>query len=381
MRLFHGYTVAMPHRWNRPGELNVLVILALVTYAGMGLLGWAQASPPEGTADGLMIWAWSTAFFLLGFLITMTAVLGGAAGGVLFTPFMLAFTPVDSLIIRATGMILALFAGLISSGSLMRAGLANLRLTLYGAAGYGLGALAGARGAVWVHRHMGATGEGMVRLSLGLILVYLIGRMLLQRGKAEWPEVSHVDRFTRFLALRQPYFEPSLGRLMDRPVTRAGAFFPAILVVGLISGFFGMGAGWAIVSAQNFIMGVPLKVAAANSVSIFGMGGSLAVWPYVHEGAVLPLFVAPWLSGAILGGLVAARLLVRVRAAVVRYLLLALMVFSAYGLLTRAAAMFGWLPEPSGFLTILVLTATFAVFFRLMIRAHRTRDPTAENRS
>lgn len=48
--------------------------------------------------------------------------------------------------------------------------------------------------------------------------------------------------------------------------------------VGMISGFFGMGAGWAVVPTMNLIMGIPLKVTAACSGVLIGMGACISVW-------------------------------------------------------------------------------------------------------
>jgi uncharacterized membrane protein YfcA len=70
-------------------------------------------------------------FFLLSFAIGIIAVIAGIGGGVLFTPLMLAFTPVDSLIIRGTGLIVAMFSGLISSDPFLKSGLGNLKLAIY----------------------------------------------------------------------------------------------------------------------------------------------------------------------------------------------------------------------------------------------------------
>jgi len=88
----------------------------------------------------------SLGFFLLSFVIAAIAVAGGIGGGVLFTPIMLAFTPIDSLIIRGTGLVVAMFSGLISTGPLMKSGLGNLKLSMYCNVGYGPGAYLGAQG-------------------------------------------------------------------------------------------------------------------------------------------------------------------------------------------------------------------------------------------
>jgi len=291
--------------------------------------------------SGEAIWGWIFGFFLLSFAIALVAVIGGIGGGVLFTPFMLAFTSVDSLIVRATGLIVAMFSGLVSTGPFMRGGLANLKICILCAAAYGIGAFSGAQGAIYVAKHLGETGEGLIRLALGVILCSLAVYFVVGGKKIEWPEVKKVDGFTKWLKLSQPYYEVSLGKVIDYPLTRAGWSLVAIMGVGLLSGFFGLGAGWAIVPVQNLIMAVPLKVAAANSGVLLGMGDCIAVWPYLLIGAIIPIFAAPWLVGQVLGGLLGALILIKVKAGFVRYLLIGFMFFACFGLLAKGLTILG----------------------------------------
>ena len=58
-------------------------------------------------------------------------------------------------------------------GPFTKRGLANLRICIFCAAAYGVGAFGGAQGAIYVAKHLGATGEGVVRLALGGILFSL----------------------------------------------------------------------------------------------------------------------------------------------------------------------------------------------------------------
>lgn len=325
-------------------EILVMLFVLVISYIGLALIGWS-AETPEGGMSGPVIWGWLFGFFFLSFAIALVAVIGGIGGGVLFTPFMLAFTSVDSLIVRATGLIVAMFSGLVSTGPFMRRGLANLKICIFCAAAYGVGAFGGAQAAIFVAKHLGDTGEGLVRLALGIILASLAVYFVVGGKKIEWPEVRKVDKFTDFLRLTQPYFEVSLNKVMDYKLTRAGWVLAAIVGVGLLSGFFGLGAGWAIVPAQNLIMAVPLKVAAANSGVLLGMGDCIAVWPYLLMGAIIPVFAAPWLVGQVLGGLLGALILIRVKAGFVRYLLIGFMFFACFGLLAKGLNMLGVMGE------------------------------------
>ncbi len=354
-------------------EIVVVLGLLLTCYLGMGLAGFS-GDIPDGGMDGWLIIAWLSGSLLVSFVIAIVSVMGGIGGGVLFTPFMLAFTPVNSLIVRGTGLVVAMFSGLISTGGFMRKGLANLKVCIYACVAYGIGAFLGAMGAVKLAAGMGEAGEGVIRLALGGILLGLIVYLLRGGKKVEWPAVRTSDRFTAGLHLSLPYYEASLGRVVKYGLQRAGWFFLAIVAVGLLGGFFGMGAGWAIVPTQNLIMGVPLKVAAANSGVLLGMGDCIAVWPYVHSGAIIPLFAAPWLVGQVLGGLIGTRLLISVKSGFVRLLLIGFMGFSAYGLLTRGLTVVGWLPAVPMWVTGCVFVLIFTLVILSVLKEARIAE-------
>ena len=148
----------------------------------------------------------------------------------------------------------------------------------------------------------------------------------------------------------------------------------AIVGIGLLSGFFGLGAGWAIVPAQNVIMAVPLKVAAANSGVLLGMGDCIGVWPYLLMGAIIPVFAAPWLVGQVLGGLLGAQILIRVKAGFVRFLLIGFMFFSCFGLLTKGLGMLGVIGSVPNWLNGVVFVVIFAAVTRSIIKFTREKD-------
>jgi hypothetical protein len=202
---------------------------------------------------------------------------------------------------------------------------------------------------------MGATGEGIIRMILAAI-VLLLGAYFFSGGrKMEWPRVARVDRFSRWLGLTQPYYEQSTGTVASYQVTRVGWGMLCMMGIGLISGFFGMGAGWAIVPGLNLIMGVPLKVAAASSGVIIGMGDCITVWPYILVGAIIPLFAAPWLVGQVLGGIVGAEVLIRASAKAIRYILIGIMFYTSFGLVADALTKLGYISRVSGAVYIVVL--------------------------
>ncbi len=167
-------------------ELILMCGVVILSFVALMLITKGAETPPGGMSlNNISLLTFG--FFLLSFAIACIAVVAGIGGGVLFTPLMLAFTPIDSLIVRGTGLIVAMFSGLISTRPFMKSGLGNLKLSIYCCVGYGIGAFTGAQGAIWISERLGVTGEGFVRIALGII-VLLLALYFLQGGvKIEWP--------------------------------------------------------------------------------------------------------------------------------------------------------------------------------------------------
>lgn len=320
--------------------------IAIFAYIGWLFISLAVKAPPEAANSTFYISAWVSGFFFISLGIGFLGTLCGIGGGVLWSPIAMAFTPMDSVIIRGSGLIVAMFNGLVASGPLMKRGVGNIKLVLFTLVAYGLGAFSGAQGAIYVAKVFGPAGEGIIRILLSMI-VCIVGLYFIFGGaKLEYPEVKEEDRFTKFFRIPIPYYEESIGRVLDYKLHRGLLCWIVIFLVGLIGGFFGMGGGWAITPALNFIMGAPLKVAASASMTMLGMGDCIAVWPYFNAGAMIPLIVAPLMAGQVVGGILGAYVLIGMRAVFIRYLLIGVLFFTAFGLFTKGADLLGWFKTP-----------------------------------
>lgn len=125
----------------------------------------------------------------------------------------------------------------------------------------------------------------------------------------------------------------------------------------MISGFYGMGAGWAIAPVTNLVMATPLKVAAASSGILIGMGDCISVWPYILAGAVIPSFAALWLVGQVDRGIIGSRILITIKAGSVWVILIGVLLFSSFGLITKGLMTLGYISEVCGPVHIAVLLA------------------------
>jgi uncharacterized membrane protein YfcA len=248
---------------------------------------------------------------------------------------MLAFTGVNSVVVRGTGLIVAMFSGLISTGIFIKKRISNYRLCLILTLSQGFGALAGSTLAVSTAQSTGAGGEGLLRAGLGLILLAISVYFFLGGKNLEWPVIKKVDPITRRLRLGGSYMEESMGTVLNYQVTRAPLGIFLVFLVGVLGGFFGMGGGWAITPALNLGMGLPLKLAAANSGVILGIGSCVSVWPYAFAGGIIPFFVLPWLSGQVIGGFIGSYVLARIKVRAIRFVLIGIMLFTSFGLVTK----------------------------------------------
>jgi hypothetical protein len=278
-------------------------------------------------------------FLVACIVIGIVAVLGGVGGGVVFTPLMMGFTPIDSFIIRATGLFIAMAGALVAARPFLRRGLANVRLLFFTALPYAIFAAIGALTAGYVKATMGDFGEALVRLCLGVLVIFIALLILFGGKRIEYPEVKKVDRFTERIGLSMAYWEESLGKVVDYKITRAPISILLFCGIGLISGLFGLGAGWAMVPVFNLLMLAPLKVSAACSKVLIGIGDTAAVWPYIMGGGILPLFAVPCMIGLIVGTIIGAKIMLRVKAGFVRWIIIAIMLASGIRLIIKGVEM------------------------------------------
>ncbi len=313
-------------------ELSILIMLVVGGYIVMVVFSKVQGTQ---VLDPFSMWLIIVGSFLVSTAIAIIAVIAGIGGGVIFTPIMLGFTSMDSLVIRATGLVVAMFGGLISSGPFMKTKLANIRVTFFCAVPITIGALAGSVCAIYLHDVMGAVGDGFVRLSLGALMLVIAYFLFTGGGKTEYPEPKRIDSFSLRLKLRGSYWEQSMGKVVNYQLVRALPGGLIFILLGFIGGFFGMGGGAFLTATLNLVMMAPVKIAAASSGVLLAISDATAIWAYITYGAMIAILAAPWMLGHVVGGILGAHLLIRIRAAFVRKILIFILLFSSIKLIAR----------------------------------------------
>ncbi len=293
----------------------------------------AQAAGAEATAmaSSMPWWFWPLALFVTCFLIGIVAVPAGIGGGTPFVPLVGGFFPFHLDFVRGAGLLVALASALAAGPMLLRGGLANLRLALPLALLASISSIAGAMLGL-------ALPANVIQIALGVIVLGIVALMFSVK-KSEFPVVAQPDRLSSILGIHGVFIDGASGRSFDWQVHRTPMGLLLFLLIGVMAGMFGIGAGWANVPALNLLMGVPLKVSAGTSGLVLSLVDSAAAWVYMNRGAVLPMIAVPSIVGMMLGARIGARLLNVLPGSVIRRLVIALLLFAGIRALMKGTGL------------------------------------------
>lgn len=318
---------------------HILLVSAILLVLFVSLVGIASATEENGAVgiDPNLFFALVFAYCVAIGCITQIA---GTGGGVIFTTLTLGFTNIHPDIVRATGLLAAMSGTRMSARRFLRRGLANIRIILLVGVTYTLFAVIGAIIGLEITRTLGDFGVALIKFLLG-ILILIVGVLYIIMKRVDYPEVKSVDKFTEKLGLEFPYWEESLQGVVNYKVRRAWLAILLFCGVGLISGMFGLGAGWAVTPVLNLVMSTPLKVATASSVTIISLGDTAAVFPYLMSNSLIPIFAVPAVAGLMTGAEMGSRIAVKVKPGFVRYVLIGILLFAGAKLVITGLSLMG----------------------------------------
>lgn len=304
------------------GKICFLVILTMalifsatfLVHAAENATGGATASQPHAW------WFWPLTLLVVTFIMGVFAVLGGVGGGVLFVPIISGFFPFHLDFVRGTGLLVALSGALAAGPGLLKMNLASLRLAIPVALIASTCAIAGAMIGL-------ALPTNVIQICLGATIVGICGLMLTAK-KSEFPNVSEADRLSSALRIYGVYREGSSGEIINWKIHRTPVGLALFVIIGVMAGMFGLGAGWASVPVLNLVMGAPLKISVATSKFLLSITDTSAAWIYMNKGCVIPMMVVPSLVGIMLGSFVGVRLLAFTKPVVVRWIVIAILAFA-----------------------------------------------------
>ncbi len=320
---------------NRTVLFLALVLLTAVFAAGSAFASEAPASAappaqgethaapspsPAAPSSAAPWWIWPLSLFIVTFILGILAVLGGVGGGVLFVPIVGGFFPFNIDFVRGAGLLVALAGALAAGPGLLRRNLANLRLALPVALIASSAAIVGAMIGL-------ALKPNVVNTLLGATILFIVAIMATAK-KSDFPVVPKPDKLSQALGIMGVYREESLGKDVEWNIHKTPGGLLLFIVIGVMAGMFGLGAGWANVPVLNLLMGAPLKISVATSKFLLSITDTSAAWVYLNQGAVLPMIVVPSIVGIMLGSIVGVKILARAKPKAIKWMVIGLLLFA-----------------------------------------------------
>jgi uncharacterized membrane protein YfcA len=308
------------------GKLWIMMFIGLFS-----LIIWispALANAPAQTANaGHAWWFWPIILFIVTFIMGIFAVLGGVGGGVLYVPIISGFFPFHLDFVRGTGLLVALSGALAAGPGLLKMNLASLRLAIPVALIASTCAIIGAMIGL-------ALPTNIVQIALGATILGICVLMLTAK-KSTIPDVPKADRLSSILNICGVYQEASTGEIIDWKIHRTPVGLGLFIIIGIMAGMFGLGAGWANVPVLNLLMGAPLKISVATSKFLLSITDTSAAWIYTNKGCILPLLTVPSIVGIMLGSFVGVRLLKVAKPTLIRWMVIGILAFAGIKALSK----------------------------------------------
>jgi hypothetical protein len=310
----------------RLGVLAALACALLIAVAawastdGGATAAATQAATQAATGSTLPWWAWPIILLFFCFILGIIAVLAGVGGGVLYVPLVSGFFPFHLDFVRGAGLMVALAGALAAGPGLLRRNLASLRLALPVALIASSCAIVGA--------FMGlALPTNVIQLCLGGTILFIAGLLLFSKNVTR-PVVTKQDALGLALGMNGTFRDEGTGEIIEWKTHRTLAGLLLFIVIGIMAGMFGLGAGWANVPVLNILMGAPLKLAVGTSKFLLSITDTSAAWVYMNKGCVLPLMAVPSVVGLMMGSFVGVRLLAKAKPKFIRYMVIGVLAFA-----------------------------------------------------
>jgi hypothetical protein len=283
----------------------------------------AATEEATGAAAGYPWWFWPVILFFFCLILGILAVMAGVGGGVLYVPLVSGFFPFHIDFVRGVGLMVALAGALAAGPGLLRRNLANLRLALPVALVASTCSILGAM----LGLYLSSLNPNIIQACLGITIVG-IALLLLFSKNTEKPVVTNQDAIGLALGLKGAYWDDGARESIEWKTHRTLLGLCLFILVGLLAGMFGLGAGWANVPVLNLLMGVPLKVSVATSKFLLSITDTSAAWIYMNRGCVIPLIGVPSIVGLMLGSLIGVKILAIAKPKIIRYMVIIVLLFA-----------------------------------------------------
>jgi uncharacterized membrane protein YfcA len=241
---------------------------------------------------------------LAGFVGSLT----GLGGGIVITPLLTLLLGVDIHYAIGAALVSVIATSCGAASAYVKEGFSNIRLGMFMEVATTTGAVLGASLAL----RMSIT---VIALVFGLVLLYSAASSLWPRATTEVS--APADPAGRTLELDSTY--PTASGLKAYHVHHVLTGSTVMFGAGILSGLLGIGSGAFKVIAFDKVMRIPFKVSTTTSNFMIGVTAAASVGMYLKRGYIDPGLGMPVVLGVLFGSFLGARLLLRMKTIVLRY--------------------------------------------------------------
>ncbi|MDR5780622.1 sulfite exporter TauE/SafE family protein [Caballeronia sp. LZ065] len=247
----------------------------------------------------------------------------GMASGLFIVPILTMFFHVDMHAAIGTSIVSVIACSCGGAAAFLRGGLTNVRLALVLETGTTLGALCGVllAGIVPV--------PALDFLFAGVLLVSAWQMFVRREDPASAASTAPSHGLAAVLELHSTYPDHRLHRDVAYRVQHVPLGLMLMLVAGLVSALLGIGSGILKIPAMDNALRLPIKVSTATSNFMIGVTAAASGCAYFLRGEIVSALAAPVALGSVLGAVLGARVLMKVRSERLRVLFLSVLVIVA----------------------------------------------------
>lgn len=269
----------------------------------------------------------------------------GLGGGVLIVPLLTLAFGLDLREAVGVSLVCVIVTSGASASVYLQRNVANLRLGMLLELFTATGAVVGGAVAFLVDERLLA---GLFAALLAYVAVTMLGRARAERSDTPVPDEPNDDA--------PDAIDPGPaedGATVDRPVAgpptaterlsgpgytvrnlRLGAV--GSVFAGVVSALLGVGGGIVKVPVMHLVMGVPLRVSTATSNLMIGITASTSAIVYLIRGGIDPYVAGPTVVGVFIGATLGSRTAHRVDLRLLRFLFVAVLLYTAFEMARRA---------------------------------------------
>ena len=255
------------------------------------------------------VWTFTAILWLGSFAAGLLGALTGLGGGVVIVPLLALFFHVDIRYAIGASLISVIATSSGAAAAYVREGYSNIRIGMFLEIATTFGALAGAYLATRVP-------TAWIGVIFGLVLLY--SAYLSSRKQQSHPADMTPDRIASALRLNGSF--PGESGKEAYNVHHVPAGFGLMFTAGTLSGLLGIGSGAVKVLAMDQAMRIPFKVSTTTSNFMIGVTAAASAGIYLNRGYINPTLAMPVMLGVLAGSMVGAKVLVRARVSVLRWI-------------------------------------------------------------